>query len=110
MRLTVFELEQIDKRIDEITDLMDLCTDRDQDIVDSLQSELHEIILKVETSLAHTNTLPANVLMFDQSKRKKPLVNRVYAKDADVIDLAHFRQHREIKKITPKAKGKRKAA
>lgn len=52
--LTNSELNKINKRIDEIGSLFDLCDpDRDEDIFESLQSELEQLISILEVSCFH---------------------------------------------------------
>lgn len=49
--LTKGELYLIDKRIDEIENIMSLCTDLDYDILDNLEKELDNICKYLESFL-----------------------------------------------------------
>lgn len=50
--LTNGELWALEKRIDEISEIIDLCGDSDQDVIDALDAELSEIQRTIKTSLA----------------------------------------------------------
>ena len=46
--LTKAELDEIEKRIDEITEAIEMCTEYDDDVLYNLSEELDNIILTLE--------------------------------------------------------------
>lgn len=50
-QLTVGELDEINKRVDEIERVLDLCTDADWDVAQNLTWELNALIDQIEGSL-----------------------------------------------------------
>lgn len=51
MRLTKLDLFKLSRRIDEIIEIIDACTDRDDDIIETLDLELDIIMDRLKTSL-----------------------------------------------------------
>lgn len=49
--LTKVELLLIEKRVDEIDEILDLCTDQDNDVLENLEKELDQLMGRLETSL-----------------------------------------------------------
>jgi hypothetical protein len=49
--LTKIELMYISRRVDEINEILDLCGDNDQDVIDNLDRELEHIEATLEDAL-----------------------------------------------------------
>lgn len=61
--LTNYELKIYNKRIDEISDIIDICSENDQDIINNLELELENILKIIKTSiniLESTNVIHIN--------------------------------------------------
>ena len=84
------ELVQLNQRIDEIDHELDSLSYNDWQRAMALADEL-DSILDQKSSMEETLHNDPNTLKFDQSKRSKPLINKVYNHPAKIINLQEFR-------------------